>query len=140
VTAGATVLVDTGPLVALFDPSDRMRPRCEAALAALGTRKLVTSLAVLTEATYLLGFSVQAQTALLSFVAAGAVDVLEFGAGELGEAAALMVRYAQLPMDLADASLVVLAGRLRTRWIFTLDRRDFSVYRVGRRAFRLIPD
>jgi len=43
-----------------------------------------------------------------------------------------MRRYADLPMDLADATLVVLAERLRTPWIFTLDRRDFSVYRVGR--------
>ena len=50
-----------------------------------------------------------------------------------------MRRYADLPMDLADATLVVLAERLRTPWIFTLDRRDFSVYRVGRRTFRLLP-
>ncbi len=138
--AGATVLIDTGPLVALFDPSDRDHGRCEAELAGLGTRTLVTSLAVLTEATCLLAFSTQAQVSLLSFVTAGAVEVAEFTAADLSRCAALMLRYANLPMDLADATLVVLAERLRTPWVFTLDRRDFSVYRVGRRAFRLLPE
>jgi predicted nucleic acid-binding protein len=42
-------------------------------------------------------------------------------------------------MDFTDATLVVLAERLRATAVFTLDRRDFSVYRVGRRAFRLVP-
>lgn len=136
---GATVLVDTGPLVALFDPSDRDHAVCEAELARLGNRSLVTSLAVLTEASYLLGFARQAQNALLTFLTAGAVQLAEFGAADLSRAAALMDQYANLPMDLADATLVVLAERLRTRWVFTLDRRDFSVYRVGRRALRLLP-
>lgn len=50
-----------------------------------------------------------------------------------------MARFADLPMDFADATLVLLAEHLNTTWVFTLDRRDFGLYRVGRRAFRLIP-
>ena len=68
---GGTVLVDTGPLVALFDPSD-WHARCQVELARLGRDRLVTSLAVLTEATCLLGFARRAQRALLVFVAAAA--------------------------------------------------------------------
>ncbi len=44
----------------------------------------------------------------------------------------LMERYADHPMDLADASLITAAETLRTRRIFTVDRRDFSAYRIRR--------
>ena len=137
--AGGTVLVDTGPLVALFDPSDRWHERCEIELARLGRSPLVTSLAVLTEATYLLGFARRAQRALLAFVAAAAVEIADFGAGDVSRAIALMERFDDLPMDFADATLVVLAERLGTNRVFTLDRKDFGAYRIGRRAFRIVP-
>ncbi|MCK6554920.1 PIN domain-containing protein [Candidatus Binatia bacterium] len=99
----------------------------------------MTSLAVVTEAVYLLGFSGPAQRALLAFVASGAVEIAEFGGAQVSRAAALMERYADLPMDFADATVVVLAEHLRTTVVFTLDHRDFSVYRPGRRAFHLKP-
>ena len=138
-SAGAVVLVDTGPLVALFDPSDAEHARCKQALARLRRSRRVTSLSVLTEAVYLLGFSSRAQRALLAFVAAGAVEIADFNAAQVSRAAALMERFESLPMDFADATLVVLAEYFQTTAVFTLDRRDFSVYRLGRRAFRLIP-
>lgn len=136
---GGTVLVDTGPLVALFDPSDRWHEPCRAELTRLGRSTLVTSLAVLTEATYLLAFSKRAQRSLLAFVAAGAVGIADFGPGDISRAIALMERFENLPMDFADATVVVLAERLGTNRVFTLDRRDFAVYRIGRRAFRITP-
>ncbi len=71
-SGGDIVLVDTGPLVALFDPSDAGHELCRKELGRLDGRILVTSLAVLTEATYLLAFSSQAQSSLLTFVGAGA--------------------------------------------------------------------
>jgi predicted nucleic acid-binding protein len=137
-SAGAAVLVDTGPLVALFDPTDAEHESCKDALARVRTRRRLTSLAVLTEALSLLAFSARAQQALMTFVSAGGVDVAEFGVDAIARAAALMTRFASLPMDFADATLVVLAERLHTNWVFTLDRRDFGVYRVGRQAFRLL--
>ncbi len=137
--AGVVVLVDTGPLVALFDPSDAAHERCKTTLAQLRDRQRITTLAVLTEAVYLLGFSARAPHALLSFVAAGGVAIAEFGVSDVSRAAALMQRFQDLPMDFADATLVVLAERLHTTSVFTLDRRDFAVYRVGRRVFRLLP-
>ena len=138
-STGAIVLVDTGPLVALFDPSDSEHERCKRALAQVRRNRRVTSLAVLTEAVYLLGFSPRAQRALLSFVAAGAVEVADFTAAQVSRAAALMERFETLPMDFADATLVVLAEYFQTTSVFTLDRRDFGVYRLGRRAFRVVP-
>jgi hypothetical protein len=49
-------------------------------------------------------------------------------------------QYADLPMDYADATLVVLAEELETNLVFTTDRRDFSVYRIkGRRRFDVLP-
>ena len=138
-STAAVVLVDTGPLVALFDPSDADHERCKQALAQLRRRRRVTSLAVITEATYLLSFSARAQRALLAFIAAGAVEVAEFGAAHVSRAAALMERFQSLPMDFADATLVVLAEQFLTTSVLTLDARDFSVYRVGRRAFRVTP-
>ena len=137
--SNAVVLVDTGPLVAMFDPSDRARESCLTELGRLERRRLVTTLAVVTEATYLLDFSKSAQQAFLTFVASGAVELAELGATLVSKAQSLMAKYADLPMDFADATLVVLAESLDTTTIFTLDRRDFGVYRTGRRKFRLIP-
>jgi predicted nucleic acid-binding protein len=50
-----------------------------------------------------------------------------------------MAKHADLPMDYADATLVLLAERLDTTRVFSLDRRDFGVYRSRRRAFIVIP-
>ena len=132
-------VVDTGPLVALLDRSDRAHDACRDELANLEGRRLVTSLAVLTEACYLLGLSNRAQQAALAFVAAGAVELAKLGAADVAMAASQMDRYASLPMDFADASLVTLAQRLSTMDVFTLDRRDFTVYRLARKRFRLRP-
>jgi predicted nucleic acid-binding protein len=133
------VLVDTGPLVALFDPSDRARAACLKELERLEGKNMVTSLAVITEASYLLEFSSDAQRALLSFVAEGRVEIAEFDGLSVGKANALMAKYGDLPMDFADATLVVLGELLETTTVFTLDRRDFGVYRVGRRKFKIVP-
>lgn len=133
------VLVDTGPLVALFDPSDRHHVACTGELARLERQRLFTSLAVVTEAAYLLDFSTRAQQSLLAFIARGALEVAEFDAASVERAATLMAKYEDLPMDFADATIVVLADTLGTTTVFTLDRRDFGIYRVGRRKLTLLP-
>ncbi len=137
-TVGAVVLVDTGPLVALFDPSDRDHGTCREELSRLKRRALLTTLAVVNEASYLLDFSRRAQDALLRFVGAGAVEIAQLEASDLLRCAALMDQYADLPMDFADATLVVVAEKLRAPWVFSLDR-DFDVYSLGRQRFRRLP-
>jgi hypothetical protein len=134
----AVVLVDTGPLVALLDPSDRARERCRSALDRLGRADLVTTEAVVTEAEYLLDFSSEAQAALMHVLASGRPRVEAIAATDRKRLAELMGRYADLPMDYADATLVLVAERLGATRVFTLDRRDFGVYRVGRKRFEIV--
>ena len=135
----AAVLVDTGPLVALLDPSDAAHAHCRATLDSLESRELVTTEAVITEAAYLLDFSREAQSALQHLFASGRPRVEPLAPRDRIRIAELLERYADLPMDYADATLVLLAERMGTTRIFTLDRRDFSIYRAGRRRFDLLP-
>ena len=136
---GDVVLVDTGPLVALFDPSDAARDSCRDCLADLERADLVTTDAVITEAMYLLAFSARAQVALLTLLAEGKPRVEAMSPSDHKRASELIERYASLPMDYADATIVVLAERLKTTRVFTLDRKDFSIYRARRARFRIVP-
>jgi predicted nucleic acid-binding protein len=102
---------------------------------------LLTTWIPITEAMYLLSFSPDAQDALLQMIERGALKVLALGAEDLPPIRALMRKYADQPMDFADASLVRMAERENIRWVFTLDRRDFATYRPARgQGFMIIPD
>jgi len=132
------VLVDAGPLVALIDRSDPDHGRCDEILAAL-TEPLATAWPVVTEAMYLLGrVSWDAQDVLWDLLEH--VSILPIGEDDMQRMRALMKQYRTLPMDLADAALVAVAEREHIHRVFTLDRRDFAVYRphkVGR--FTILP-
>ena len=135
------MLMDTGPLVALFDPADGDHDRCVKQLMVI-EEPLCTTVPVLTEAFHLLNPGSIGSQRLMDFIAGGGLEVRYLDAVGLNRAFVLMVRYADHPMDLADASLVVLAETLRLRKVFTLDRNDFATYRIqhGHRqvAFDLI--
>jgi predicted nucleic acid-binding protein len=133
------ILVDTGPLVALIHEDDDLHPRCKEVFLSLRD-SLATVWPVLTEAMYLLNFSWEAQSALWEMVEAGAVEILPLGNNDIPRMKELMRKYRDLPMDLADAALVRVAERERLRRIFTLDRRDFQVYRPSRLGrFAILP-
>jgi predicted nucleic acid-binding protein len=136
----STTLVDAGPLVAILHADDQDHARCTRTLKNIRGH-LATTWPPFTEAMYLLSFSRRAQDALLTIVERGALQVLEIAPGDLPAIRALMTQYQSLPMDFADATLVRAADREGIRTIFTLDRRDFSSYRVGRRgtAFKILP-
>jgi len=125
------ILVDTGPLVALFDPKDGEHARCAAALKAI-REALYTTVPVLTEAFHMLQPDSVGSDRLRDFVAQGGLSVWYFGEATLTRAFELMERYSDHPMDLADASLIVAAESLGVRKVFTLDRRDFKSYRIRR--------
>jgi hypothetical protein len=135
------ILVDTGPLVALFDPRDDAHGWARSVLATLG-RPLVTTLPVLTEVFHLLDPASRGARAVREFVLARGLAVWFVTEPSLIRAFELMERYADHPMDLADASLVTAAETFRTTSVFTLDRDDFSSYRarIGRsfRRFTLV--
>lgn len=132
------ILVDAGPLVALLHRDDQYHSRCVGALQRIRTT-LATTWPPLTEAMYLLGFAPQAQDALLEMVERGALRILPVEKPDILRLRALMRKYRDLPMDLADATLVHVAEREGIQQIFTLDRRHFGAYRIGRRSFALIP-
>ena len=125
------ILVDTGPLVALFDPKDGQHARCVKALK--GIREPVsTTTPVLTEAFHMLGPGSIGSDRLRDFVERGGLTVWFLDQPALTRAFELMEVYADHPMDLADASLVVAAESLGTRKVFTIDQNDFAMYRVRR--------
>jgi uncharacterized protein len=133
------VLMDAGPLVALVHADDQHHERCKAAFRSL-RESLVTVWPVFTEAMYLLNFSWQAQEALWELIERGTVTLLPLDDQDIPRIRELMRKYRDLPMDLADAALVRVAEREKLRRVFTLDRRDFEVYRPARIGrFILLP-
>lgn len=133
-------LVDTGPLVAVMNRNDDYYADCVRLFRGLNT-PLYTTLPVLGEAMYLLGKRVgwAAQEGLWKLVLHGDLILEHPSPSELVRVSELMSKYNDQPMDFADASLVALAERLSIDRIFTVDRRDFSVYRLhGKKPFTVI--
>ena len=89
---------------------------------------------------YLLEFSVAAQGALLEMVERRALQVLGLDADDMPQIRTLMNKYKDLPINFGDATLVHVANREKIPKVFTLDRRDFSVYRLTRnQSFTIVP-
>ena len=131
------ILVDTGPWVALFDPKDEHHSRCKHTLSGI-KESLSTTVPVLTEAFHMLEPQSVGSNRLRDFIAKRGASVWHFDRSCLVRAFELMETYADRPMDLADASLVVAAEELKTCKVFTIDRDDFHTYRV-RRGHRHLP-
>ena len=134
-----SVLIDTGPIVAYLDRSESTHPWAKSAFLEL-EGNLVTTSAVITEAMHFLSPIPNGPAALCSFVELGPVQVFDFCAAvDLRRAVTRMARYAEAPMDFADATLTMLAEVSETGDILTLDKRGFRIYRWGRnRAFNLV--
>lgn len=131
------ILVDAGPLVALFDATDRQHAHCVDVLGTLKER-VVTTTPVLTESFHLLRPAKSRASGLVDFVNHGGLDVLPVDDRILRRSFELMLQYADLPMDFADATLVSAAEHSRIDKVFTLDRKHFTVYRM-KRGHRHVP-
>ena len=136
-----TWLLDTGPLVASLDAGDPLHPQARAALETFRGR-LSTTGAVVTEAMHFVSDHPAGPVKLVEFLDKCRVDIWDcFSAASLQQAAQLMRRYADTPMDFADASLVLLAGETGTRDILTFDIRGFRTFRTPHgKPFRLVLD
>lgn len=133
------ILVDAGPLVALVDADDQHHEECAKTLKTL-REPLATAWPPLVEAMYLLSDQPRAQEALWEMLDRGGILLLPLDSSDIPRIREFMRKYANRPMDLADAALLRLAEREGLRKIFTIDRRDFSVYRLhGRTRLTLIP-
>ena len=134
-------LTDSGPLAAMLNRQDQWHIPCAAAAPRLSS-PLVTTMPCLTEALYFLGRDIgwHAQSRLWQLVEDGRLEVCAHSPEDLRRMRALMAKYRDAPMDLADASLVVLADNLNAPLIFTVDS-HFRGYRMrDRRVFRLVPE
>jgi predicted nucleic acid-binding protein len=134
------VLADAGPLVAILAPEDQGHELCANMLKDL-PGQLFSCWPVVAEAAWLLRPSPSAVLTLLNSIAKGFLVMLPLEPADAAAIAKILEKYSDLSPQLADAALVHLANRESIDTIFTLDRRDFSVYRSARnRRFRLIPD
>jgi predicted nucleic acid-binding protein len=124
------ILADTGFWVALANARDRYHQEAKRALAAID-EPLITTWPVMTETCHLLLVRVSEQSvrAFIESGTGGAFEIFELSREHLPRIGELMLKYAKLPMDLADASLVVLAEHLGSGRILSTDKRDFGAYR-----------
>jgi predicted nucleic acid-binding protein len=134
-------LIDTGPLVAYLDGTDKEHSAVVPVLDSF-TGQLVTTSAVIAEAMYFVAAVRSGPALLAELVEASGIQVYDFSeAQDLAEAARRMAKYGDSPMDFADATLVLLAEHLGVFDLLTLDRRGFNVFRSSRgKRFSLIMD
>ncbi len=137
--AAELALLDTGVLVAFLHRDDAWHgASVEAIREFRGT--LVSTEAVLTEAVYLLGRVAGGAAACLEFFIRGGAVLVPSSRESLARCKAVMQRYADLPADFADATLVALAEEMSIFTVYSLDRRGFSVYRgEGGESFEIRP-
>jgi predicted nucleic acid-binding protein len=136
----AELLLDTGALVSILDRSQSRHLEYRQFFDAW-KGVVVSTEAVLTEATFLMSRIHGGAASCVDFFVHGGAVLVPSTPSSLKRVRALLDKYADLPMDFADGTLVALAEELDITSVFTTDRTDFSVYRVkGRRPFRVLPE
>jgi hypothetical protein len=134
------VLADTGPIVAILSRRDQYHRTCLNALRDM-PGPLFTCWPVITEAAWLLRRDGNAVQKLIASLDTGFLELLPLTTADAKPIAAVLKKYCDIRIQLADAALIHLAARDGLDTIFTLDQRDFSVYRLPKgRAFRMIPE
>ena len=132
------ILLDSGPLVAVLDQGDPHHRACVDLWHELAERCLTTD-AVVTEATHLVGRA-GAASLPLELLLAARIPVISLDREAHEHAVRLMRRYGTLPMDYADATLVIVADVVRSSTVFSLDKRGFQSYRRGTgEGFTVLP-
>ena len=133
-------VIDAGPLVALNNRNDPNHARCLSALPRL-RGPLIATWHVVTEAMHLLGRDVgwPGQSMLIDLIADGRIEIAAQGQREAVRMRELLLQYRDVPMSVADASIIVAAERSGARCVFTVDS-DFRVYRInGRDHCEVVP-
>jgi hypothetical protein len=133
------VLIDTGPLVAIVSERDAEHMRCLEQSRTISP-PMVTCWPVVTEAAWLLRNRPESVRALFRAFEDGVLRLARLDETDMPSIDGILKTYASLRPQLADAALVYLAERDQILKVFTLDRRDFTVYRLSRnRRLQLIP-
>ncbi len=131
------ILIDSGPLIALFDASDKYYHKTVNFIQS-NKYPLVTTLASITETLHLLDFNRNAQIDFLVWIDKGAIEIQHIDSSDFGRLKELTEKYRDLPMDFADACLLYLAEKQSLNTIATIDR-DFTIYRIGgKKKFKVV--
>ena len=130
------IIVDTGFLVALFCPKEKLRARAREFLRD-DRSPLLTVTPVVVEACHFL--KPREKAGLLEWIQRGAVAVAEVPASAYGDIRALILKHEDLDIDFTDAAIVWLAENTGCRSILTVDVRDFSAFRLAKgKRFELV--
>jgi predicted nucleic acid-binding protein len=123
-----SILIDAGPLIALFDSSEKHHHGIRDFLKKHPYRYFST-VAVFTEVSHMLDFSTAAQRDFYEWVMYKGVFISDINQNDMLRIVELTNKYSDLPMDFADATLVITAEKTGIREIISLDR-DFDIYRL----------
>jgi len=123
-----SILIDAGPLIALFDSSDKHHHKVRSFLKANPFR-YVSTIAVFTEVSHMLDFNTAAQRDFYEWVMYKGVIISDINQNDMFRLLELTDKYSSLPMDFADATLVITAEKTGIRQIISIDR-DFDIYRL----------
>lgn len=132
------VLLDTGFVVALVNATDPDHEACVAVWRELRAQLLSVD-GVLVEAAHMLRKVRGGVEGVVGVVFGAGTEIVATTEARAERAVALMKKYADVPMDLVDALLVVVAEERKVREVLTLDHRGFKTYRVGRERFQIVP-
>jgi len=121
-------LIDAGPIIALFNKKDKYHKKIINFLKGYKGR-LVTTWPVVTEVTHMLDFNVDAGVAFLEWIRRGGVEIYEIKIGDIERIIEITNKYKDVPMDFADASLIIASEMMRIKEIITIDN-DYYIYRT----------
>lgn len=127
------ILIDAGPLIALFDKSDKYHLKAISFLKSL-ERGLITTWPVITETSHMLSFSTKAQANFLEWIERGGLKIYEMEHDHISRLSELTKKYDDVPMDLADASLIVVSEVKGIHQIASIES-DFYIFRDVRNKY-----
>ena len=122
------VLIDAGPIIALFDKDDKYHKSIINFIKNQRYR-FITTTAVLTEVSYMLNFNVEVQIAFFEWVIKKGIILHEIDQEDINRIIELTKKYKNVPMDFADATLLIAAEKRGIKEIISLDS-DFNIYRL----------
>lgn len=122
------ILIDAGPIIALFDKDDSYHEKVLNFIKDKGFR-FVTTTAVVTEVSHMLDFNVNVQIQFLEWIKNDGIQLYEVKQKDIVEIIELTKKYKDRPMDFADATLVIAAKRTGIKKIISIDS-DFDIYRL----------
>ena len=122
------IIVDSGPLIALFDRDDKYHNKVVNFLKTYDGN-LLTTWAVITEVSHMLAFNLKVQISFLKWIELGGVKLIDLDQKDLRKLIKYMEKYLDIPMDLADGSLMIVAENHHIKEILSIDS-DYDIYRT----------